>query len=163
MDKATASDAVRALAARGVDTAADLLECATPDEILAACRRWDGRKGVGPGLLAKWIRSGDFTDPAPQPAVSKGAQLRARFDEYARRYPVGAITESHRDLIARRWPDDLEQLKQAGAEPCAGSMVVFAADYPVLEIECDVCGFVVGMPPRALPVLPGGLLDEARP
>ena len=32
--------------------------------------------------------------------------MRARFDEYAARYPEGSIAEPHSDLQARRWPDD---------------------------------------------------------
>ena len=55
--------AVAALRARGVNTAEAMLEHATPEQILLACHRWDSQQGVGPGLLANWIRTGQFLEP----------------------------------------------------------------------------------------------------
>ena len=61
----TVIDAVRALRARGIDNAEDMLEHGTPPELLAACHRWDQRKNVGPGVLVAMIRAGEFRDPTP--------------------------------------------------------------------------------------------------
>lgn len=140
----TPMEAVKALRARGVDTAEDLLEHATPEQILTACHRWDGRQGVGPGLLVSWIRAGQFEEPAPAGAPSKGEQRRARFDEYAARFPEGAVAEPHARLQARRWPED---------DPCPGSMIVVDAIYPLLTMECDQCGFTAALSTRHLHVL----------
>jgi hypothetical protein len=157
LEEPTPADAVRALRARGVDTADELLAYGTPPQILSACERWDRRQGVGPGLLARWIRDGTFEEPDPEPPKrGKAAQLRERFDEYVRRFPVGAVAESHADLVRRRWPDDWERAKQRDEEVCPGDMIVVAASYPVLEMECDECGFSAGLTPRHLHVLPFG-------
>jgi hypothetical protein len=141
-DAARSIEAVRALRDRGIDNAEELLEYGTPEEILRVCRRWDSRKGVGPGLLARWIRSREFDEP--EPASGKADQLRARMAEYARRFPVGSVAETHRVLSARRWPDD---------DPCSGEMVVVEADASVLALECDACGFGVAYTPRCVHVL----------
>ena len=141
----TAIEAVTALRARGVDTAEDLLEHATPAQILAACHRWDGRQGVGPGLLVRWIRNGEFTEPQAAPPPGKGAQLRARFDEYANRYPEGAIAEPHARLQARRYPDE--------NDPCPGLLVVIETTYPLISVECDQCDYTAAYPARSLHVL----------
>lgn len=153
-DPASPADAVQALRSRGVDNGEDLLAYGTPDQIFAACHRWDSRQGVGPGLLARWIRDGAYDEPAPTPARSKAAQGRARFDEYARRFPPGAIVETHAQLLARRWPEDLGRARDLRQGVCAGSIVVAGASYPVLELECDACGFFSGLPVRSLHVLP---------
>lgn len=150
----TPVDALNALRARGVNSAEELLAHATPAQILAACHRWDGEQGVGAGLLVRWIRDGQFDEPAAAPTKSKGAQLRERFDEYARRFPPGAIVETHADMLARRWPDDLARAAELGQDICAGQIVVVNTSYPVLELECDACGFSAGLPVRALHVLP---------
>lgn len=140
-------DAVHALRDRGVDQPEQLLEHATPMQILAACHRWDQRQGVRPGLLVKWIRAGQFEDEPSPPAQGRAAVLRARFDEYASRFPVDATVEPHRSLTARQWPgDELD---------CAGSMVVTEAIYPLLALECDRCGFEAAIPVRHLHVLDG--------
>jgi hypothetical protein len=148
-------EAIDALRARGVDTAAALLEHGTPEQILTACRRWDRRTGVGPGLLAQWIRNGEFEDPeAPPPAPGKGAALRALFDDVARRFPIGSVVETHAELIERRWPQDLERARETGQPLCAGWMVVTEASWPALEVECEACNFDAGYPARALRTAP---------
>jgi hypothetical protein len=134
-------EAVHALRARGIDNAEELLQYGTPAQILTACRRWDGRRGVGPGLLAGWVRTGQFAEPEPQPKQSRDAILRARFDDYAHRFPAGSTVEPHAQLQARRWPDD---------EPCPGRMVVYESLYPNITVECDRCGFVAAYPVRSL-------------
>jgi hypothetical protein len=141
---ATPVEAVQALRARGIDNAENLLEHGTPDQIIAVCRRWDGRQGVGGGLLVKWIRNGEFDEPEPEPTLTPAEQLRARFDEYATRFPVGTVIERHHVLQARRWPND---------DPCPGSMTVVDTTYPTFVIECDRCGFPAGVPPRHLHLL----------
>lgn len=143
----TAIEAVTALRARGVDTAEDLLEHATPAQILAACHRWDGRQGVGPGLLVRWIRQGQFAEPEPAGAPSKGELMRARFDVYADRYPEGATTEMHAELQARRYPED---------DPCPGDLIVIETTYPLITVECDECGYEAAYPAHSLHVLDGG-------
>jgi hypothetical protein len=137
----TAAGVVRALKARGVNDPEDLLECGTPDQILAACHRWDRQHNVRPALLVFWIRNGQFADPAPAAGPSRSAILRARFDDYAARFPAGATVEPHAQLQARRWPDD---------PPCPGRMIVYESIYPNITVECDRCGFVAAYPVRAL-------------
>jgi hypothetical protein len=137
-------EAVRALRDRGIDNAEELLAYGTPAEILAACRRWDGRQGVGPGLLARWIRDGRFDDE-PAAAQSKAEMLRARFDEYARQYPVGSTAEPHATLQARCNHDE---------DPCPGSLRVVAISYPHLTLECDACDYSAALTPRSLRALP---------
>ena len=98
-DNGSASiDAVKALRARGIGNAEDLLEYGTPDQILGACHRWDQRKNVGPGVLAAMIRNGEFVDeqPARPAAPTSASRLRARFDEYVARFPEGSVAEPHR-------------------------------------------------------------------
>ena len=136
--------AVEALRARGVNNPEDMLEHATPADILIACHRWDGQRGVSPGLLVHWIRNGEFDEPPALPPPSKGATMRARFDEYAARFPEGAVAESHRALQARRYPED---------EPCPGSLIVIETTYPLITVECDQCDYQAAYPARSLHVL----------
>jgi hypothetical protein len=140
----TTVQAVAALRARGVNTAEGLLEYATPDQILIACHRWDGQQGVGPGLLARWIRDGQFLEPEPAEPPGPGLQLRTRFDQYAARYPVGTVIEPHQTMIDRRWRND---------PPCDGRIVVVDTTWPALILECDKCGFNATIPPRQLSLL----------
>jgi hypothetical protein len=150
-------EAVHALRARGVDQAEAMLAEASPDEILAACHRWDSRSHVGPGLLVRWIREHEYEDPPEATPPSKAQQLRDRFEDYARRFPTGTAAESHRDLIARRWPAELEY-----GLICEGDLIVIEATYPLLTMECDRCGFVAALPIRALHIL-GAPLRLAEP
>lgn len=143
-------DAVRALRERGVNSPEALLEHGTPEQILAACHRWDKQQGVSAGLLVKWIRDGNYTEPDEKPAQSKGAILRARFDEYVRHHPQGSIAEPHATLIARRWPNELD------FDTCNGNMIITAADYPIIEMDCDKCGFAVGASARQLHLIGSG-------
>ena len=137
----TPDQAIAALHARGVDQTGPLLEQATPDQILLACHRWDARTGVGPGLLVNWIRTGQFLEPEPEAPPTPSQQLRAKFDRYAQRYPIGFVVEPHRVLDARRWPE------WGNDPPCPGHMTVTATKYPVLALQCDKCGFEnVGQP-----------------
>lgn len=140
-------EAVKALRDRGVSTAEDMLEHATPEQILTACHRWDAHRGTKqPGLLVHWIRQGQFDEPAAAGAPSKASMMRARFDEYAARFPEGSVAEPHARLQARRWPQD---------ERCAGSMIVVDAIYPLLAMECDECGFLAALPAQSLHILDG--------
>lgn len=142
MDNDSIIEAVQALRTRGVNHPEQLLELAEPEQILAACRRWDTQTGVTPGLLVTWIRAGEFTAPEPEPtAPTKSQQLRATHAAYARRYPVGTVVETHRRLVERKWPADLER-----DDPCPGDMVVWHATYPLLVMRCDECGFEAGLP-----------------
>ena len=142
------TDPIDALRARGIDNAEELLEYGAPDEILAACHRWDARKGVGPGLLARWIRNREFkAEPASAPAHSRAEEMRARFDEYASRYPEGSVAEPHHRLqVRRRYHDD---------DPCPGSLIVVDTIYPLLALKCDECGFLTALTPRNLHILDG--------
>ena len=137
----TTIDAVQALRARGVDTAEDLLEHATPEQILTACRRWDGRKGVGPGLLASWIRNG--VEPEPPAAPPTIDRLRDEFDEYAARYPVGTIIQSPhwRSVPVENPPPHSRIWGRIRQEDCPGTVRIIAANYPALIAECDSCRY----------------------
>jgi len=138
MVEPAALDAIKALRSRGVDNAEPLLKHATPDEIMAACRRWDARTGVGPGLLAKWIRDREFIAPNEPQAVSKADRLRRQFTEYAKRFPVGASIEPHANL------------QTEDENPCDGSMTVAGTAYPSLIVDCDTCGYEAAYTPRSL-------------
>ena len=161
-NETTIADALRALRARGVNTAEEVLELASPEQILTACRRWDTETDVSPGLLVHWIRNGQFETPpaAGTTAKSKGAVLRERFAEYAARFPEGSTVETHHALLERRWPDDVARAVENGHPICDGSMVVTSATYPVLAMECDACGFEAGVTPRQLHVLPAATRPE---
>lgn len=135
-------DAVHALRDRGVDQPEALLAYETPERIIAACRRWDTRRGVRAGLLVRWIRNHEIADQPP--IEERGAQLAARFAEYAAEHPIGTIVARHDDLQARRWPDE---------EPCPGALRVTELGYPVLELRCQTCGFIAALTPRSLHVL----------
>ena len=145
-DELRPMNAVNALRARGVDTAEALLEDATPEQILAACRRWDSRQGVGPGLLVRWIRAGEFDEPASPTGPSKTEIMRAKFDTYAARFPEGEVAEPHARLQARRYPED---------DPCPGNLVVIGTTYPAIAVECDTCDYTAAYPLRSLRVLDG--------
>jgi hypothetical protein len=141
-------EALQALRARGVDQAEGLLADATPAQILAACRRWDGRQNVGPGLLAHWIRTGQIPEEA-EPGPSIPAQLRARFADTAARFPIGTpIHAPHRRTITERMPTG--QVLAIGEEDCPGAVRVTARDYPVIACECDRCPYDVGYPVAGL-------------
>jgi hypothetical protein len=147
-------DAIHALRERGVDSPESLLQFGTPEQILEACRRWDAREGVGPGLLVRWIRSQEFA--GEKPVTNRTAQLRARFDDYAERYPEGAVCEPHARLQARK--GYLE-------DPCPGQLVVIDIPSMAIITECDVCGEEWSYTVRTLHLLgPPGLRavdDEA--
>ena len=141
--------ALNALRERGVDSPETLLSFGTPAQIIAACHRWDRLPGVRKNLLVKWIRDGDFDAPeaaAPVAAPSKAANMRARFDEYAARFPEDSVAEPHARLQARRYPED---------EPCAGSLIVIETTYPLISVECDTCDYTAAYPIRSLQVLDG--------
>jgi hypothetical protein len=152
-DEPRPADAARALRARGIDDAESFLDCGTPEQILAACHRWDRLTGVGKGLLVKWLRNGEFHEPTVVKA-SKAAVHQARFDEYAQRFPVGSIAEPHDRLQQRRWPDD---------QRCPGQMIVVDHAGLTIVAECDACQFEAAYPVRALHVLGGPYLREAQP
>lgn len=130
MSETRPSDVVHALRERGVDNGEELLQFGTPEQILAACRRWDARQNVGPGLLARWIRDQEFPEEGA-PVVDKRAQLEARFADYAARYPEGSITEPHARLQTRKGYHE---------DACPGNLVVFDVLDLVIMAECDACG-----------------------
>jgi len=145
MVEPAALDAINALRSRGIGNAEELLKHATAAEILSACRRWDARTGVGPGLLAHWIRERQFIEEQPQPTENRSEQLRRRYDQYAAVYPPGSTTESHAQLQRRREYDD---------DPCPGELVVQATSaYPNLVVRCDECDYEAGYTPKALTAL----------
>ena len=72
--------------------------------------------------------------------------MRARFDEYAARFPEGAVAEPHARLQARQYRDDT---------PCAGSLIVIETTYPLISVECDACDYTAAYPARSLHVLDG--------
>lgn len=140
-------EAVRALRDRGIDGAEDLLEYGTPEQILAVCRRWDSREGVGRGLLVSWIREGKF-EPEPETKRDQDEIFRARFDETLARLPVDSAIEAHRDLELRLWHTEIE---------CAGTMIVVDSLYPNLTLICDECGFEAAIPVRFVHLIPDPL------
>jgi hypothetical protein len=149
-------DAVKAMRARGIDNAEEHLQYATLEQIRGWCEWWDGKQGAGPGLLAKKIREGGDPPGQRPPAGSVHTRLRATHDDYAQRFPPGSVVEPHARLLTRqRYKDDhpLEEarsLEQSGDELCRGLLVVLSNRYPVWEVECDLCGFVAGLPASSL-------------
>jgi hypothetical protein len=142
-----AATALREMRARGIDNASELLEYADPDKIIGACHWWDARKSrnnVGPGLLAQKIRAGGLDDQeTAEFGVRRHGQLRReRFAEFAQRFPIGSVVDSHEEMQARLWADD--------EGDCDGDMLVTEISYPVLALECDCCGLTVGVPLRSL-------------
>ncbi|MCI4360651.1 MAG: hypothetical protein L3J91_03025 [Thermoplasmata archaeon] len=140
--------ALHALRDRGVDKAEELLELATPEQVAAVCRRWDSRSGVGPGLLAHWIRAGDFYEPEPEAKRSQDEIYRAKFDETLARLPVDGAVEAHRDLELRLWRTEID---------CDGMMIVAESTYPHLALVCDECGFEAAIPVRFVHLIPDPL------
>ena len=138
-------DAVRALRTRGVDQAEQLLETATPDEILSTCHRFDARQGrVGPGWLVNQIRAGHYTDPDIEAAPSTADRLRAQFADHQRRLPADTIVD------------------RCAHTGCTGWMRVQPSTYPILVVACSVCRAEYGVPIRALPNL-HPLRDQPNP
>ena len=121
-------DAVRALRERGVDQAEEMLELATPEQILMVCARADRRGNIGPGLIVKWIRERQFEDEVP--VVDHAAQLRARFDDYAKRFPEGSVAEPHARLQGRK----------GYRVDCPGRLLVVDIPEGAIVAECDICG-----------------------
>jgi hypothetical protein len=164
------AEAVQALRARGVDSAETLLAHATPAAILRTCEWYDRQSGVGAGLLVMKCRGGGIhevvaaagsagaDDALIAELIQRGGQVpeqhkklrdrvyRGRFERYVTRHPVGSVVESHAELEARAWPDD--------ETSCGGDMLVIAAVYPNVELECDKCGFAACIPAARVPVVP---------
>ena len=86
-------------------------------------------------------------DPEPPPSQSKGAILRARFDQYAERFPVGETAEPHARLQAAPLAPGRRPL------PRPHDRGPTETTYPILTAECDVCQFEAAYPIRALHVL----------
>lgn len=149
--------AVRALRARGVDSGEQLLQNCSAEAILAACRDFDRRNEKGDTRGAGWlytvVRNGGLRERRePEDTRStnerKAAERISRFNDYARRFPVGAVAEVHGRLEQRRYPSlPVEQR-------CPGLLVVIAAGYPTIAVRCDKCAFEAAYPLRALPQLP---------
>lgn len=143
----SSQQAIDALAARGIDNGEQLLQFGTPQQILAACHRWDSRENVGAGLLARWIRDQEFA-AEPPPAPDRQEQQRAIFAEYVQQYPPATAAQLHGELLARAWP---EHFNRQGI--CPGQMIVIETQFPLLTLECDRCGFTAALTPRSLAAL----------
>ena len=76
-DDVTPSSLAALLESRGIDDPDSLVAEAEPRLILGAVRAWDTRSGVGPGLLAKWIRQGMV------PVENKRPQERSAVERWA--------------------------------------------------------------------------------
>jgi hypothetical protein len=147
----TDEQAVAALAARGVDNGAHLLIYATPDEILATCRWFDGRQGVGPGLLAKRIRDQDFPTEPP-PARNPIDEMHAKFDDYARQFLTGTVIRSphYRTVPIPDPPPNARIWDRLRTENCPGTVRITGANYPFIQAECDSCRYDCATPVNAL-------------
>lgn len=132
----TRADAIREMRACGLDNPEALIDCATPEAIVAACRWWKAKKGVGTGLLVSRIRDGGITEAPP-----RADELRQRFQGFATRWPTGTVVSTHTRLQERYWPRD---------EPCPGDMEVWDTTYPIVALMCRCCGFEIGYPLRRL-------------
>lgn len=120
----------------GLDAPEALVDCAAPEAIVAACKWWKAKKGVGTGLLVSRIRDGGITEAPP-----RESELRARFQEFADRWPIGTVVSTHARLQQRYWPWD---------EECPGELMVWDVTYPVIALACRECVFEVGYPLRRL-------------
>jgi hypothetical protein len=168
-------EAIRSMRARGIGNPSELLEHAGPAAILATCRWYDTLKGVGPGLLASKIRQGGVeVEDQEDTKAGRGRrnrERRAQFDEYVRRFPEGSIVESHARLEERPAAifanDDHSEPRPytppPAADRCVGSIIVLAANYPLIEVRCDTCGYEAAYPFRARTELPATAAATGRP
>lgn len=131
--------ALEMLRDRNVDRAEDLVDSTDPQAVIGTCEWWDRQDGAKPGLLVWKIRQGGVTD---RPPAGKAQKLREVFDRYVTAHPVDSRLCSHMALAARKWPGE--------DETCPGQLMVVAAVYPVLEMQCDGCGFEASLTPRAM-------------
>ena len=148
----TRTDALDALTERGVHHPEQLADCGTPDEIIAACHRWDRQDGVTTGLLVKWIRDGDF--PPPEPA-NPYRRLKTRFEDYARKYPAGTVVESSH-YRPTRVPDskpDAPIWDRVRHVECDGTVRITSASFPTILCECDKCRYECAIPARLVHAL----------
>lgn len=137
-------EALRALRDRSVDDAESVLNSTSADNktVIRTCEWWDRQPAAKrtSGLLVWKLRQGGV--PEDDTPVSKTARMRHVFDAYIQKHPVGSRLCSHAALSARKWPDDRCD--------CVGQIRVVVASFPVLEMECDVCGFDAALTPRAM-------------
>jgi hypothetical protein len=151
--------AVSAMRTRGLDDVHRLLECASADRIMATCAWWDKQVAANPkvtkALLARRIMDGGI-DPADyESSADRYAAQLARFNDYAQRFPEGSVAESHARFQRRAGHLD-------GWARCDGRLVVFAAVFPHLSVECDGCGLVAAYSLRSLDVLDGAPVVNGR-
>lgn len=140
MNDNSTSTALTMLRDRGIDDAESFLNSTDPQTIIRTCKWFDREKNASKRLLAWKLKQGGVAEEdAP---VNKQARMRDIFDRYLQQHPIGSRLCSHVQLSARKWPDD--------KETCPGQMLVVEASYPVLEMECDVCGLDAALTPRAM-------------
>lgn len=132
--------AVQMMRERGVDDAESLLPHAEPQAIIRTCEWFDRQPNAKKGLLVWKVRDGGV--PLKDAPVSRTQTLREVFDRYVTAHPVDSRLCSHMALAARKWPGE--------DETCPGQLMVVAAVYPVLEMQCDGCGFEASLTPRAM-------------
>jgi hypothetical protein len=134
--------AVRALRDRGVDNADEIVKHAeynsvSYEMIVGACEWFDTQRGnISPGLLVWKVKQG-------------GVQPRNRNESTTGRRPRIEYDQSHLPLFYlshRQW-----ELDHKFEADCAGRLMIVGAEYPVLKLECDACGFEAGMPHRGIP------------
>jgi hypothetical protein len=144
----TELDALNALRERGVNAAEDLLELATPDQILATCKRWDAQHHVNPGLLVHWLRTGQIAIPTPDPID----QMHAQFDDYARHLLTGTAIKSphYRTVPIPDPPPNAHIWDRLRTEDCPGTVRITGANYPFILAECDSCRYDCATPVNAL-------------
>jgi len=138
---------------------------ASAEAILRTCRWYDRQQGVGPGLLAKWIRQGGVSESEAQeperlPGVQerKRAELLAAFAEKARVFVPGSVTEPHKQAQTRSSRRQLDEI-----ELCPGELVVIAASCDGLIVRCDRCGEEWSYSPRsAVATLPAAPIAVGR-
>ena len=116
------------------------MDSTSPQVLVRTCEWWDRQRNAKPGLLVWKIRQGGVTEEPRR--TSKTSELRVVFDAFSRLHMEGAVLESHQALAARRWPDYWES--------CPGSIRVVECRWPVMELECDVCGFRACLTPRSM-------------
>jgi len=129
-EQGEAGAAVAAMEARGLNRVEELLECAEPERIIAACTWWDEQHGVRAGLLAQAIRDGGRAPAKALIGVEGDCTLTADLDE-AWKSARAALRQSVDEATFSIWLAPLHPHEHAHAGwvlGCPARQVAWTAD-----------------------------------